>query len=142
MRSIIGYFLLVAVFVWVASAGGLDDVERTRLPISYSTPPTYVSDLPLPDPHKLNDLDVVPAAKAADAFSRETISVIGVVVNLRAGPGLHYRMIDVAEQGDVMEINGASSGSWVPVRDPVTGLSAWIHVAYVDLDEQGETFTR
>ena len=40
-------------------------------------------------------------------------------------------MIDVAERGVLMHVNGAPSGEWVPIIDPVTGISAWVNMAYV-----------
>ena len=131
MRAIISYFALIAIFVWMASEGGFDRVDRGHLPIANSKAPTYISDLPLPDPHKLDDLSVVPAAQAAGSFTRDVVKVTGGIVNLRAGPGLSYRMIDVVERGVEMQINGAQNGVWVPVIDPNTGIEAWIHNGYI-----------
>ncbi|MEO0360913.1 MAG: SH3 domain-containing protein [Pseudomonadota bacterium] len=135
MRSIISYFALVAIFVWLASEGGFDRPSSDSLPIATSRAPTHLTDLPILDPHELNDIKVVPAAKADGSSSRTEVKVRGVMVNLRAGPGLNYRMIDVAEQGDVMEVSGAAVEGWMPVTDPATGLSAWIHTASVDFSE-------
>ncbi|MEM7545795.1 MAG: SH3 domain-containing protein [Pseudomonadota bacterium] len=131
MRSIITYFAMIAIFVWLASEGGFDRVDRGHLPIANSKAPTYVSDLPLPDPHDLNDISVVPAAQASELLVPEPATVTGAIVNLRAGPGLDYRMIDVLERGTEVLIEGDRVGDWLPVVDPVTGISAWIHRAYV-----------
>ena len=133
MRAIISYFALIAIFVWMASEGGFDRVDRGHLPIANSKAPTYISDLPLPDPHQLDDLAVVPAARAAGTFTPEMVTVTGGVVNLRAGPGLSYRMIDVVERGFEMKVNGEQNGVWVPVVDPKSGLEAWIHNGYINL---------
>lgn len=125
------YFALIAIVIWMASEGGFDRVDRGHLPIANSRAPTHISELPLPDPHQLDDnLTVVPAAAASESSVR-MVRVTGQVVNLRAGPGLNYRMIDVAENGVLMRVNGAQSGVWLPVSDPLTGTSAWIHTAYV-----------
>ncbi len=131
MRSLIIYFALFAIFVWMASVGGFDRVDRGHLPIANSKAPTHVSDLPLPDPHDLNDLSVVPAAQAAGAWTPTRLTIIGSVVNLRAGPGLDYRMIDVLDQGSEVMIEGVAIGEWLPVIDPLTGVSAWVHSDYV-----------
>ena len=131
MRAIMSYFALIAIVVWMASEGGFDRVDRGHLPIANSKAPTYVSDLPLPDPHELDDLEIVPAAQAADGSALRFVRISGALVNLRSGPGLDYRMIDVAERGVLMHVNGAPSGEWVPIIDPVTGISAWVNMAYV-----------
>lgn len=133
MRAIISYFALIAIVVWMASEGGFDRVDRGHLPIANSKAPSFISDLPLPDPHELDDLGVVQAAQAADAFAEESVEVTGALVNLRAGPGLNYRMIDVVERGVEMKINGAPLGVWVPVVDPLTGIEAWIHNGYISI---------
>lgn len=132
MRAIIGYFGLIAIFVWLASEGGFDRAGNGALPIANSRAPTHFSDLPLPDPHELNDLAVVPAARASEDTG-EVLYVTGAVVNLRAGPGLDYRMITVAERGDALRPLGAAERGWLPVRDLVTGGEAWISEDYVTL---------
>lgn len=132
MRAIITYFALIAIFVWMASVGGFDRVDRGHLPIANSRAPTYVSDLPLPDPHDLNDIAVVPAAQAAGAWTPTKLTVTGSVVNMRAGPGLNYRMLDVFDQGTEVMVEGVAIGVWVPVVDPLTGVSGWIHSGYVE----------
>ena len=131
MRAILGYFAMIAIVVWMASEGGFDRVDRGHLPIANSKAPTHVSDLPLPDPHELDSLLVVPAAQAANAGREEFVRISGSLVNLRAGPGLNYRMIDVAERGVLLKVNGALSGEWIPVSDPLSGLVAWVNSSYV-----------
>lgn len=130
MRAIMSYFALIAIIVWMASQGGFDRVDRGHLPIANSKAPTHVSDLPLPDPHELDSLTIVPAAKAADADTGRYVRITGALVNLRSGPGLNYRMIDVAEHGVLMHVNGAPNGEWLPVTDPVTGSSAWVNISH------------
>ena len=124
------YFALIAIVVWMASEGGFDRVDRGHLPIANSKAPTHVSDLPLPDPHDLDSLNIVPAAKAADAGAARYVRISGALVNLRSGPGLNYRMIDVAERGVLMHVNGAPLGDWLPVSDPLSGVSAWVNMAH------------
>lgn len=131
MRAILTYFAMISIFVWMASEGGFDRVDRGHLPIANSKAPTYVSDLPLPDPYELDDISIVPAAQASEALSAEPATITGSIVNMRAGPGLDYRMIDVLESGANVLIEGDRIGDWVPVVDPITGISAWIHRAYV-----------
>lgn len=129
MRAIMSYFALIAIIVWMASEGGFDRVDRGHLPIANSKAPTHVSDLPLPDPHDIDSLSIVPAAQAADANAPRYVRISGALVNLRSGPGLNYRMIDVVEAGVLMQVNGARNGDWIPVTDPVTGVSAWVNTA-------------
>ena len=124
------YFALIAIVVWMASEGGFDRVDRGHLPIANSKAPTHVSDLPLPDPHELDSLSIVPAAQAADVATVRYVRISGALVNLRAGPGLNYRMVDVAEHGVLMHVNGAPLGDWLPVSDPLTGSSAWVNIAH------------
>lgn len=131
MRAIIWYFALMASVVWLASEGGFDTVDRGNLPITNSRPPSTVADLPLPDPNDLDDISVVPAAQAAEAAFQERLYVTGSVVNLRAGPGLDYRMVDVVERGYEVQIVGLTEGDWAPVEDPLTGVSGWINLGYV-----------
>lgn len=136
MRAIIGYFSLIAIFVWLASEGGFDRIGRGHLPIGNSRAPTHFSDLPLPDPHELNDLSVVPAAQAAGTFSADVVTVTATLVNLRAGPGLNYRMITVVQRGEQLRVNGATRGEWIPVMDMETGDEAWINEFYVSRSGQ------
>ncbi|MGB0504675.1 MAG: SH3 domain-containing protein [Pikeienuella sp.] len=110
---------------------GLSDRLSGQLPISTSSPPLG-SDIDLPDPSELGQLEIVPAAQAS-VFSEA--QVVGTVVNLRAGPGLSYRMVDVAEQGDRLWIEGEWVGRWAPVVTSETGLAAWVHGDYIAIIE-------
>lgn len=127
MRAVLLYLATITVVIWMASDGRVD---RDHLPINNSRAPTLISNLPLPDPHDLNNLSVVPAAQAG-GFSSESVYVQGSVVNVRSGPGLSYRMIDVLQSGDELEIDGDWRGDWAPVYDPVTGINGWVHGAYI-----------
>lgn len=127
MRAVLLYLSVIATVIWMASDGRFD---REHLPIASSRAPTHISDLPLPDPHDLDNLSVVPAARAA-SFSGETVFVQGALVNIRSGPGLSYRMLDVVEQGGVLEIAGKWRGDWAPVTDPMTKVTGWINGAYI-----------
>ena len=124
------YFALIAIVVWMASEGGFDRVDRGHLPIANSKAPTHVSDLPLPDPHDLDSLSIVPAAQAAGSSATPYVRINGSLVNLRAGPGLNYRMVDVVEHGVLMNVNGARRGEWIPVADPLTGTRAWVNISH------------
>lgn len=127
MRAVLLYLATITVVIWMASDGHID---RGHLPISNSRAPTLISNLPLPDPHDLDNLSVVPAAQAS-GFSPEAVYVQGSVVNIRSGPGLSYRMIDVLQSGDQLEVDGDWRGDWAPVYDPVTGINGWVHGAYI-----------
>ena len=127
MRAVLLYFATIITVIWMASDG---EFNREHLPINSSRAPTHISNLPLPDPHDLNSLSVVPAAQA-ETYSNDTVFVRGAIVNLRSGPGPSYRMIDVLQTGDAVRIDGRWRGDWAPVRDPVTGLNGWMHGAYL-----------
>lgn len=124
------YFALIAIVVWMASEGGFDRVDRGHLPIANSKAPTHVSDLPLPDPHDLESLSIVPAAQASDGADAPYVRINGSLVNLRSGPGLNYRMVDVVEHGVLMNVSGARRGEWIPVVDPLTGTRAWVNISH------------
>jgi uncharacterized protein YgiM (DUF1202 family) len=96
MRAVLLYLATITIVIWMASDGRVD---RDHLPIINSRAPTHISNLPLPDPHDLNNLSVVPAAQAGGAYFEE-VYVQGSLVNVRSGPGLSYRMIDVLECGE------------------------------------------
>lgn len=132
VRAVLLYLSVIATVIWMASEGRFD---REHLPISSSRAPTHISNLPLPDPHNLENLSVVPAASAGTR--RETVYVQQPVVNIRSGPGLSYRMIDVVESGARIEIDGEWRGEWAPVYDPATGISGWIHGAYISSRRPG-----
>lgn len=127
------FFALVAIFIWVASEGNFAGTSALELTTKVSKAPTHLPELDLPDPFELNDIEIVPAAHAATTLMKQSVTVRGVMVNLRAGPGLNYRMIDVAEQGDRMEIAGAAVGSWAPVLDLSTGTKSWVYLPSVEL---------
>ena len=127
MRAVLLYLTVIATVIWMASDGQFD---REHLPIASSKAPTHISDLPLPDPHDLDNLSVVPAARA-DSVSGGSVYVQGALVNIRSGPGLSYRMLDVVEQGETLEIAGKWRGDWAPVTDPGTGVMGWINGAYI-----------
>lgn len=135
MRAFILYFAVIGAVIWMASDGhldGLSDRLSANLPIGSSTPPLG-SGLDLPDPGELEDLEIVPAAHAGRF---DEAQVIGAVVNLRAGPGLSYRMVDVVEQGDILWVEGEWVGRWAPVVTRETGLAAWVHGDYIQINEQ------
>ena len=127
MRAVLLYLVTITLVIWMASEGQFD---REHLPITSSRAPAYISDLPLPDPTDLDNLSVVPAAQAGGFFA-EDVYVLGSVVNMRSGPGLSYRMIDVVERGDQLQVDGEWRGDWAPVYDPVTGINGWIQGAYI-----------
>lgn len=57
---------------------------------------------------------------------------VKTTVNLRAGPGRHYRMVEVAEAGDVLFIRGGAMDGWIPVREMATGAPGWVFGGDVD----------
>lgn len=127
MRAVLLYLAVIVTVIWMA---GEDDFDREHLPITSSRAPTSISNLPLPDPHNLDSLSVVPAAHA-DNTKAEAVLVNGALVNIRSGPGLSYRMLDVVERGAVVMVDGVWEDSWAPVFDPATGTKGWINGAYI-----------
>lgn len=131
MRAIAVYFGVIGVVIWMASDGQIDRIT-TRfglegLPGGTSAPFELPLDQ-LADAQSLSSLNIVPAAQAG-TLSRAR--VIGSVVNLRAGPGLSYRMIDVAARGETLFVNGHWVDNWAPVILPGSGQSAWVHGDYI-----------
>lgn len=126
MRAVLLYLTVIVTVIWMASE---KDFDREHLPITASMAPAHISDLPLPDPHDLDNLSVVPAAQAGSV--REIVYVKGAIVNIRSGPGLSYRMIDVVERGAVVEIDGEWRGEWAPVYEPQNGVKGWMNSAYL-----------
>lgn len=123
--------------IWLLTDGRLD---RTNLPVHVSSAPlqSLLSSVDLPSAAEelraeleRADLAFVQPAVAADVAVRVT----GAVVNIRSGPGLQYRMVDVAEAGDVLTLRGEPKGSWVPIVLPRSADDAWIHRAYVELPD-------
>jgi uncharacterized protein YgiM (DUF1202 family) len=134
MRAFLLYFAVIGAVIWMASDGhldGLSDRFSASLPVGSDSAP-FGSDINLPDPGDLGNLEIVPAAQAG-VFSE--VQVVGAVVNLRAGPGLSYRMVDVVEQGEFLWIEGEWVGSWAPVVTRETGLAAWVHGDYISVVE-------
>lgn len=69
-------------------------------------------------------------ALAAAAPTGSVQSAIGL--NLRAGPGLTYRVQLVLKDGTALELVGRSQSSqWLEVRLPDSGLGGWVFAAYV-----------
>jgi len=125
MRALFLYVATITTVIWVASVRQHD---REHLPIKTPRAPIYTADLSLPDPTDPDNLSVVPAAQAGGRFAKD-VYVQGSVVNMRSGPGLSYRMIDVVERGDQLQVDGEWRGDWAPVYDLATGINGWIHGA-------------
>ncbi len=56
----------------------------------------------------------------------ETVVVTGDVVNLRAGPGTEYAVLDRAVEGDSLQVTGAME-DWLRVYVRPRSLFAWIY---------------
>lgn len=131
MRAFAVYFGVIGLMIWLASDGHLDRLSSRfggELPIGGASAPLAASIEDLPDAEVLNSLSIVPAAVASD-LRRATVT--GAVVNLRAGPGLSYRMVDVATRGQSVLVEGVWVNGWAPVFVKETGLSAWVHGDYI-----------
>lgn len=131
MRAIAVYFGVIGLVIWMASDGQIDRISTrfgmAALPGGDAAPFDLSLDQ-LPDPQDLNSLSIVPAAHAG---SPKPARVVGSVVNLRAGPSLSYRMIDVVERGETVQITGEWIDGWAPVLAPDSGLHAWVHGDYL-----------
>ncbi len=69
-------------------------------------------------------------ALAASGLTGNVDSDIGL--NLRAGPGLSYRVLLVLKDGEALELMGRSQSSqWLEVRLPESKLGGWVFAAYV-----------
>lgn len=126
MRTVGFFGVVTALVVLAATVGGFDEIDSGRLPIANSRAPTQFAELPSPDPHTVSDLGVVPSVDPSDQAVRGLVRVTSAVVNLRAGPGLDYRMITVAEEGEELQVIGARVGGWLPVVDRITEETAWV----------------
>jgi hypothetical protein len=131
MRAIAVYLGVIGLVIWMASDGQIDWLSSrfgmTSLPGSNSVP----FDIPLdalPNPQDLNSSSIVPAAQAGDL---KLAKVVASVVNLRAGPGLSYRMVDVAARGEILLVSGVWVDGWAPVFAQDSGLNAWVHGDYI-----------
>ena len=131
MRAIAVYFGVIGLVIWMASDGQIDRISTrfgmAGLPGGDSAPFDVQLDQ-LPNPQDLNSLNIVPSAQAGTTSSAR---VVGSVVNLRAGPGLTYRMIDVAERGDILFVSGRWIDGWAPIVTKRDGVSAWVHGDYI-----------
>ena len=131
MRAIAVYFGVIGLVIWMASDGQIDRIS-TRLGMSVlpggASAPLDIPLDALPDPQDLNSLSIVPAAQAG---SLTKARVVASVVNLRAGPGLSYRMVDVAARDEIVLVNGEWVDGWAPIITPDTGLNAWVYGDYI-----------
>lgn len=131
MRAIAVYFGVIGLVIWMASDGQIDRISTrlglSGLPGGASAPLDIPLDA-LPDPQDLNSLSIVPAAHAGDLTPAR---VVASVVNLRAGPGLSYRMVDVAARGEVVLVSGEWVDGWAPIISPENGQNAWVHGDYI-----------
>lgn len=131
MRAIAVYFGVIGLVIWMASDGQIDRISTrfgmSALPGATSAPMDIELD-GLPNPQDINSLSIVPAAQAG---ALTTAHVIASVVNLRAGPGLSYRMVDVAARGETLLVSGEWVEGWAPVITPESGLNAWVHGDYI-----------
>lgn len=122
MRVIVGRTVPFAVLVWFVSGIWFQGLVDAGLPITRPAAPVDIADRPNPG----DELAVMQAVETAVEEPPQTVFVTGALVNLRAGPGLCYRMITVAEIGDRLRVSGRSVEGWLPVIDLVTGAEAWI----------------
>lgn len=71
------------------------------------------------------------ASRAARPFlASDYVYVTAQAANLRSGPSMERKVIDVVEQGTQLELLG-TQGNWHEVRDRVTKRVGWIHRSIV-----------
>ncbi len=97
----------------------LTDTPTTlHTPTSMSTPATTDTSKPLPPPTPTPKPDAVVNVEA---------------LNLRAGPGIEYRIIRTLEGGEILTVLGRTpNGDWLHVRTPRLE-EGWVNASYVDL---------
>ena len=76
-----------------------------------------------------NDSEDDSAAPDAVTGSATIVDTGGDPINCRAGRGVGYSIVTVFAEGDAVELTGAASGSWQPVRCGGTG--GFVHVDYI-----------
>ena len=97
-----------------------------------------------PAPEAVTEAAMTPPAAAAPESTAETIevavaepepidlrAVTGRAVNMRAGPGKNYAVIDQLARGDTVEVLEAADNGWVRLRLPETGLEGWMSASYL-----------
>lgn len=97
-----------------------------------------------PAPEAVTEVAMTPPAAAAPELTAETIevavtepepidlrAVTGRSVNMRAGPGKNYAVIDQLARGDTVEVLEAADNGWVRLRLPETGLEGWMSASYL-----------
>lgn len=99
-----------------------------------------------PAPEAVTEVAMTPSAGAAPESTAETIevavtepepepidlrAVTGRSVNMRAGPGKNYAVIDQLLRGDTVEVLEAADNGWVRLRLPETGLEGWMSASYL-----------
>ncbi|MFV0473711.1 MAG: SH3 domain-containing protein [Pikeienuella sp.] len=119
MRVLFVCPMIIAAFVWLASAADIQEFVSGRATEGFSE-----HNLTEPDPHVATGVEVIPAG-AEGAVGPETVYAQGIV-NLRAGPGLDYRMLTVAAHGDALRVEGPAVEGWLPVCEPNSRTGGWI----------------
>lgn len=118
MRALIVSPVIVAAFVWLTSADGFLGDGRSDW--------FNASDLPEMDPQFGSAIETAPAPPHKPAGEAEMVYARGGLVNLRAGPGLDYRMLTVVAHGEPLKVTGPPVDGWLPVCECETLTPAWI----------------
>ena len=69
----------------------------------------------------------------------ESAVVTGSEVNLRAGPGTNYRIVDCLDRGTTVNVTDRSNGSWYAIE--FDGETGYMSAAYLRFDTEEETET-
>jgi uncharacterized protein YraI len=56
-------------------------------------------------------------------------------INLRAEPATDGAVLTVVSTGTALTVTGSPVGEWVPVDDPVSGLSGYVSTQFVEVQE-------
>ena len=69
----------------------------------------------------------------------ESAVVTGSEVNLRAGPGMNYRIVDCLDRGTTVNVTDRSNGSWYAIE--YDGETGFMSAAYLRFEEEYEPET-
>ena len=92
------------------------------------TPPAAATPPAAPAPESTAETIEVAVAEPEPIDLR---AVTGRSVNMRAGPGKNYAVIDQLLRGDTVEVLEAADNGWVRLRLPETGLEGWMSASYL-----------
>jgi hypothetical protein len=132
MKRAIGFLIIVMIFLTACAdlRSPVSPAAQTAVPAATAVP---VQALPttLPATPTVTQPAQVPVTggETAPAQPEAVVGVDGL--NLRAGPGMNYRVLAVLLPDQVVRLEGRSnSGAWVVVRRS-DGTAGWVYSAYL-----------